>query len=116
MKLSDIIALAKQGYTPNDIRELVKLADEVKEETTPEGSPEGPPEPEPEPASEPVPETPSGAAQSAGPDEDKQDDKIKTLENKIAALQANNTRRPRPEEKPQKTDAEILEDMARRFM
>lgn len=116
MKFSDIIALAKQGYKPSDIRELFELAEDVKEETTSEGSADGPTEPEPEPASEPAPETPAAAAQSAGPEVDMQDEKIKTLETKIAQLQENNTRRPRPEETPKKTDAEILEDMARRFM
>ena len=33
MKLDDIIALAKQGYKPNDIKELIELSkDEPKDE------------------------------------------------------------------------------------
>ena len=37
MRLEDIIALAKQGYKPSDIRELIALADtDKKAETVPE--------------------------------------------------------------------------------
>ena len=35
MKLEDIIALAKAGYKPSDIKELVKLAEEPKEPKEP---------------------------------------------------------------------------------
>ena len=35
MKLEDIIALAKAGYKPSDIKELVKLAEEPKEPAEP---------------------------------------------------------------------------------
>ena len=43
MKLTDIIELAKQGYKPADIRELLKI------ETETEPQPQQDPEPEPEP-------------------------------------------------------------------
>ena len=33
MKLEDIIALAKAGYKPSDIKELVKLSEKTKEST-----------------------------------------------------------------------------------
>lgn len=35
MNLSDIIALAKQGYTPKDIKELIALGSDVSEENEP---------------------------------------------------------------------------------
>ena len=35
MKLEDIIALAKAGYKPSDIKELVKLAEEAQEPKEP---------------------------------------------------------------------------------
>lgn len=34
MNLTDIIALAKQGYKPGDIKELIELADSIAPETT----------------------------------------------------------------------------------
>ena len=36
MKLEDIIALAKAGYKPSDIKELVKLAEEPQEPQEPQ--------------------------------------------------------------------------------
>lgn len=50
MKLTDIIELAKQGYKPADIRELLKI------ETETELQPQQDPEPEPEAQTDPEPE------------------------------------------------------------
>lgn len=111
MKLTDIIALAKQGYTPGDIRELLAIAEETSEK--PE---ENAPEPEPAPAAEPAAEEPAAEVQRTAQTEGRTDEKITELENKIKGLQAENTRRPRPEDPPKKSDEEILKDMARRFM
>lgn len=36
MNFSDIIALAKNGYSPKDIKDLIQLATEVEAEETPE--------------------------------------------------------------------------------
>lgn len=111
MKLTDIIALAKQGYTPADIRDLLAIAEETSAKEA-----ESAPEEEPAPVVEPAAEEPAAEGEKPAPEPSRTDDKIAELENKIKGLQAENTRRPRPEEKPQKSDAEILEDMARRFM
>ena len=56
MKLTDIIELAKQGYKPSDIRELLKIETETEPQTDPE--PETQPEPE-QPAEDPQPEQPA---------------------------------------------------------
>lgn len=111
MKLTDIIALAKQGYKPADIRELIALAEETS--TTPS---EDPTEPAPAPVIEPEPEEPAAAAETAGPEQSEMLDKVNRLEEKLKSLQENNTRRPRPEEPPKKSDEAILKDMVRRFM
>ena len=111
MKLADIIALAKQGYTPADIRDLLSIAEETSEK--PE---ESAPDPEPAQAVEPAAEEPAEEGQRPAQTEDRTDEKITELENKIKGLQAENTRRPRPEEPPKKSTEEILKDMARRFM
>ncbi len=114
MKISDIIALAKQGYTPGDIRDLLALAKEV-ESTEVDQAAEAP-EAAPAQVTEPAAEDAPGEDEKPAPVPDQNTERINELENKIKGLQAENTRRPRPEDPPKKSDAEILADMARRFM
>ena len=64
MKLEDIIALAKAGYKPSDIKELVKLAEEPKE--------------------------PKESKESAEPDE--RDKQIEELQEQIKKLQDSKSR------------------------
>lgn len=111
MKLTDIIALAKQGYTPGDIRELLAIAEETSQEPA-----ESATEPGSAPVMEPAAEIRTEEAEKAAPETDSKDEKISELENKIRDLQAENTRRPRPEETPKKSGDEILKDIARRLM
>lgn len=111
VKIADIIDLAKQGYKPADIKELSTIAEETS------GKPEeNAPDPGPAQAVEPAAEEPAAEGQRPAQTEDRTDEKISELENKIKGLQAENTRRPRPEEPQKKSDEEILKDMARRFM
>lgn len=113
MKLSDIIALAKQGYTPSDIRELIALSTEEAE--TPVET--APAEPALAPVEEQViEEAPPAEDQESGKVDTETTEKINKLESQLKAIQEQNTRRPRPEEAPQKSDADIIKDMARRFM
>lgn len=58
MKFSDILDLARQGYKPSDIRELLSMDTEPQPEPKPkpEPQPEPKPEPQPEPKPEPQPE------------------------------------------------------------
>lgn len=58
MKFSDILDLARQGYKPSDIRELLSMdtEPETKPETEPETKPETEHETEPETKPEPEPE------------------------------------------------------------
>ena len=49
MKFSDILDLARQGYKPSDIRELLSMEIEPKPEPEPEPKPEPKPEQKPEP-------------------------------------------------------------------
>ena len=79
MKFSDILDLARQGYKPSDIRELLSM-------TEPEPEPKPEPEPEPKPEPKPEPE----------PDYKKMyEDTLKKLE----ALQKANQRQPVEEHK-----------------
>lgn len=113
MKFTDILALAKQGYTPADIRELLALT--VEEKTEAETMPK-PSDEAADPDSDPEPIQRAEAVQGTGGDMDEAAERIKELEAQISRLQADNARQSRPDPKPAKTDKERLEDMARAFM
>ena len=97
MKFSDILALAKNGYSPKDIKDLLALSD--PDEPKPE------PEPQPEPEPEPQPE----------PDPEDKDKKIIDLEKKIAELQKLNTTKDLSDKKP-KSDDDIFKELMKEFM
>lgn len=121
MNLSDIIALAKQGYKPADIRELIALGNEQEKQKQPDPQPDPEPIPQPEPAAEPAPEPGTGAAErppeSAAEPADKNtpDPQIEDLKRQIAELQAANARRGQPDG-GQKSNEEILAEMAKSFV
>lgn len=107
MKFSDILALAKNGYSPKDIKDLLALADPEEPEQKQEQDPEQKQEPDPEQKQEPEPE------QKQEP-EDK-DAKIIDLEKKIAELQKLNTTKDLSDKKP-KSDDDIFNELMREFM
>ena len=119
MNLSDIIALAKQGYKPADIRELIALGNEQEKQKQPDPQPDPEPTTPPAPAAEPAPEQeavpaerpPEAVADAA--DKNTPDPQVEDLKRQIAELQAANARRGQPD---QKTNAEILEEMAKGFL
>ena len=113
MKFTDILALAKQGYTPSDIKELLSI--ETDQHETKE---EAPTEPAPVPVIEQEQTSePAAEDQGSGAETDAQAERIKELEAQIKALQVQNTRQRRPEqEAPVKSQKEVLEDLARKFM
>lgn len=98
IKFSDIIALAKSGYSVSDVKELMQLS-EAAEVNEPEA-----PEQEETPAQDPEPE------------EDQADYKklYEEEQEKVRRLQAENINKNA--QIPDKTDQEILMDMARDFM
>ena len=122
MNLSDIIALAKQGYKPADIRELIALGNEQEKQKQPDPQPDPepntPPAPvaEPAPEQEPVPaERPPEAVVDAADKNTSPDPQIEDLKRQIAELQAANARRGQPDG-GQKSNEEILAEMAKGFV
>ena len=102
IKFSDIIALAKSGYTVSDIKELMQISDA----TTPSNDETEAPQDDQEPAAE-------------DPEEPEQEEvDYKTLyeqeQEKVKRLQAVN--RNQNAQTNEKTDQEILMDLARDFM
>ena len=121
MNLSDIIALAKQGYKPSDIRELIALGNEQEQkQKQPDPQPDPDPTTPPEPVAEPAPEQEAGTAErppeaaADAADQNTPDPQIEDLKRQIAELQAANARRGQPE--GQKTNEEILAEMAKGFV
>lgn len=121
MNLSDIIALAKQGYKPADIRELIALGNEQEQrQKQPDPQPDPEPTTPPEPVAEPAPEQEAGTAErppeaaAAAADKNTSDPQLEDLKRQIAELQAANARRGQPE--GQKTNEEILAEMAKSFV
>lgn len=102
IKFSDIIALAKSGYTVSDVKELMQLSDA----TTPSNDETEAPQDSQEPAAEDPEE----------PEEEEVDYKslYEQEQEKVKRLQADN--RNKDAQKPEKTDQEILMDLARDFM
>lgn len=113
MKFTDILALAKQGYTPADIKELLAIETDQHEPKE-----EAPADPAPVPVIEQVQTSvPAAVDQGSGDESDAQAERIKELEAQIRTLQEQNTRQRRPEPAaPVKTEKEVLEDLARKFM
>lgn len=114
MRFADILALAKQGYTPGDIKELLSI--ETDQQTQKDETPA-------EPAAAPVIEQeqttrPAAEDQGSGADPDEDAEKIKTLQAQIAQLQQKLARQSQPEPAPipQRSQQEILNEIAQKFM
>ena len=115
MKFTDILALAKQGYKPADIKELLSL--ETDQQTLKEETPA-------EPAAAPVNEEPEQTTrpaaedQGSGAEPSEDADKIKELEAQIRELQVKLSRqaRPEPQKIPERSQEDILKEIAQKFM
>lgn len=107
MKFSDILALAKNGYSPKDIKDLMALSDpdepekQEPEKQEPEQEKQEPEKQEPEPEQKQEPED--------------KDAKIIDLEKKIAELQKLNTTKDLSDKKP-KSDDDIFKELMKEFM
>lgn len=101
IKFSDIIALAKSGYSVADVKELMQLSD-----TTPSNDDKEAPQDDEEPAE-----------QEPEPSQEEAVDYKKLYEaeaEKVRKLQAENINKNAQQN--EKTDSEILMEMARDFM
>ena len=87
MKFSDILDLARQGYKPSDIRELLSM------DTEPEPKPETKPETEPETKPENEPETKPDNEPEMKPETDYKKLYEETLK-RLDDLQKSNRRKP----------------------
>lgn len=114
MKFTDILALAKQGYTPADIRELMSLPTEESQQD--HDAVASPVEEQTQPKEVVPKDAPAEAVQSTEDTHDENVEKIKALEAEIKRLQLQNTRIERPAKEREKSPQEIIDDLARSFM
>lgn len=110
LNFGDIVALAKQGYKPADIKELMALdipeTPEAHETETPAENPT-PPEKSEDPA--------TSAKATEQPEEDKtKDEEIEALRAKVAELQKNNQTANQSGNAPD--PQKDLDDIVRSFM
>lgn len=113
MILTDIIALAKAGYSPKDIKDLIALA-----ESTPQTP--GAPDPEPDEKSEPDAPSIEEPTKEIPAIDDKSNvidyqEKVKELEAKIAEMQKENTSKDISGNET-RTDDDMLADLVRKYM
>ena len=122
MKFTDIIDLAKAGYSPKDIKDLLALEPNSHEQ---DPGPEGKPAPDPLPEDDKdkiiedlkkqIAENEKKLETPEEPEPDPRDAEIEELKKKIAAFQVAETKKD-ISGNTQKTDDEILKDVVRNFM
>lgn len=114
LNLNDIIALAKQGYKPADVKELIELSKTAEASEDDQEQPtEIPEQPEEEKEAPKEEEKKDGAGEA-----DKIVDykaKAEELEKKISELQKANTKQ-NADKSDHKSDAELFADVMKSFM
>ena len=122
----DIIDLAKAGYKPGDVKELLQIANEQK--AVPEEPPVTAPKEDVQPEAEKAPE--ANAEKPVSETQPEQSDALKDLQNQIETLrkqsdekdklikqiQKENASRNIKTEAQEKTEDEVLADIVRNFM
>ena len=118
MIFSDIITLAKAGYSPADVKDLIKLTEEKPEE----GSPDPVPEDKDkiiEDLKRQIEENEKKLQESAPnpePEKDPRDEEIKKLKKKLAAFQEAEKKKDISGLEDKKTDDDIVKDLVQSFM
>lgn len=123
LNLTDIVALAKAGYKPSDVKELIELASAHKEEPEKEKEVETKDQAEvqvkgssgsDQPSDETVKATGTASEDSAILS---YKEKIEELEGKLSKLQSDNVHKNNYDTiKNQKSDEELLDDITRSYM
>ena len=118
LNLTDIVALAKQGYKPNDIKELIELTKEAPAEAEAEVQPTTEEAKAEEKSNEVIQK--DDEASSDQIDYKNEVEKLKAqlqeTENKLSKLQKENVRRNADTDENKKSDAEAFADVMKSFM
>lgn len=113
LKFNDILSLAKNGYTPSDIKELIELSKEADSSESDTGDKEQITE-----------DTKTPSSTVAAPEDDKEEkdseiedykNEIEDLKKQISDLQKANTRK-NIADTDEKSDSEVFADVMKQFM
>ena len=117
MKLEDIIALAKQGYKPSDIRELIELANTQGQEETPAGE-QGEDAHSEDAESEHATDGDKPTGENAGANDNAVDYKAlyEESQRQLQLAQKANTRKDMSDSADSESDEDLLNELARSFM
>lgn len=117
MNLSDIVALAKQGYKPSDIKELLDMVSSKEEKPTEENKVQEEKTEQHEDGKEQPNEAPKNSTEDSSENTNVIDykKKIAELEEKVKSLQNANVHQDNSDSK-QESDEDILNDITRSFM
>lgn len=117
MNLTDIVALAKQGYKPSDIKELLDLVPSKEEKPTEENKVQEEKTEQHEDGKEQPDEAPKNSTEDSSEKVSVIDykKKIAELEEKVKSLQNANVHQDNSDSK-QESDEDILNDITRSFM
>lgn len=117
MNLSDIVALAKQGYKPSDIKELLDMVSSKEEKPTEENKVQEEKTEQHEDGKEQPNEAPKNSTEDSSEKANVIDykKKIAELEEKVKSLQNANVHKDNSDSK-QESDEDILNDITRSFM
>lgn len=116
MTIGDIVALAKAGYKPADVKELIEMTKEEEKqvETNADASESANDNPSSEPAAEVSPSA------SAAPDETEDDKDYKSLyeqaKKDLATAQKENVTKDISSAEDNQSDADIIKDLIKEFM
>ena len=120
LNLTDIVALAKAGYKPSDVKELIELASTHKEEPEKEVETKDQAEVQKngssgsdQPSDETVKATGTASEDSAILS---YKEKIEELEGKLSKLQKENVHKNSEQNLNKKSDEELLDDITRSYM
>ena len=118
LNLNDIIALAKQGYKPSDIKELIELS-KTEEQAENSGGVDDQPINQPPQTDAPEKEAPKEEEKKVGADSEEKivdyKKKAEELEKKLSEVQKANTKQ-NADKSEKKSDAELFADVMKSFM
>ena len=122
LNLTDIVALAKAGYKPSDVKELIELASAHKEEPEKEKEVETKDQAEVQVKGSNGSDQPSDETEKATGTASEDSailsykEKIEELEGKLSKLQTENVHKNSEQNLNKKSDEELLDEITRSYM
>lgn len=119
MNITDIIALAKAGYKPSDVKEIIELASSKEESPKEEEKDQDKKTEQHEDGKEQPDEAPKKSTDDSSKDAnaiDRYKKKIEELEAQLQKIQSDNVHKDNKDKDNERSDEDILNDITRAFM